>query len=272
MMASFPYNKKEWVFCFLLLFFSFFCDDSSSLASVPTSRRRFFTASLGSSTFLAVVEATPAGANNPSNPLTLRGQYWETGKLVYTRAADMARLAEESDETLLRSLSDGLVALRGLDGLAEDGRYDALTAALRGGAISETTIRTSARILLDREEDDARETRAQEAYSRFTTSFDVLDQGVVTAARKAPGGLTGTLGMAVISPFQAAGEVARVASSTAGDDRIEVLNALGAAVTALSELVRILDAGVAARRQPAAAGPAAAGPAASPPGTPAESG
>ena len=212
---------------------------ASSPPPLWSRRRILFHLVIGAPTTVAAADG------NTGNPFTLRGQFWETGKPY--KASDKESLAEASDQYLLEGLQDAARRLKSLDALAEDGQFGEITSALRGGQISEPRIRMSARILLEREEDDQIETRAQAIFSGFTVAFDKLDEAVITASRRAPGGFTGTLGMAVISPFQAAGEVARVASASPGDDRIEVLGALGETVSRLNELCRALGVGVEAR-------------------------
>ena len=209
-------------------------------------RRSFVLSTIGS---LSIVP-TPndaAAAERSQNPLTLRGSFWETGKLY--QATNMREYDEKEDQELLRTLEDAAVALKSLDDLAEDGKFDALSAALRGAVVSEPEIRSSVRVLLDREEDDAIETRGQAAYSRFTRLYDILDNRVITAARKTPGGSLGSLGMAVISPFQVAGEVARVAVVSPGDDRIELISEIGETASSLKELCRVLAVGAEYRLQ-----------------------
>ena len=119
--------------------------------------------------------ALPAVGAKPYNPLNLKGQYWETGNMVYTKPS----LTPETAERDARSdLSATLETLRAARRDAENGDADAVLAKLRDGDVSERTIRVAANKLInasDRETFLAREKldAALRAYSKVQAAAEV---------------------------------------------------------------------------------------------------
>lgn len=184
----------------------------------------------------------PQEAHAIYNPLNLKGTFWETGELYTKKDTD---LPSDPDE-LLPSITATLSALESLNDLVLDGKFDELLRQLRGGSVSESQLRLRGYALLDQlpEEGDGGKSSylAEQAFRLFLTRFANLDATVEAAARqsKVDGGLVETLGLAVVSPFSAANEVAKISQepSMGSDARIQVLASLGETIKALKAFTK----------------------------------
>lgn len=178
----------------------------------------------------------PSPASAVSNPLNLKGSYWETGQL-YEKKRD--ELSLDPDD-LIVSLNGMASSLDSLVEVAEEGRMDELSRLLRGGAVSESRLRLAGNALIDSITDDDREYQASELFRVFLLKFDLLDRSVSSAARrsKADGGAVSTLALGAVAPL---GAINRISSDSSlggiggGDSRFEVIAALGEASKTLRE-------------------------------------
>eukprot|EP00568_Trieres_chinensis_P001046 CAMPEP_0183308620 /NCGR_PEP_ID=MMETSP0160_2-20130417/22361_1 /TAXON_ID=2839 ORGANISM="Odontella Sinensis, Strain Grunow 1884" /NCGR_SAMPLE_ID=MMETSP0160_2 /ASSEMBLY_ACC=CAM_ASM_000250 /LENGTH=262 /DNA_ID=CAMNT_0025472481 /DNA_START=36 /DNA_END=824 /DNA_ORIENTATION=- len=205
-------------------------------ALAETNDRRDVLRSGISSTVAALVFGSflcTDSAEAVNNPLNLKGSYWETGKLY--RKED--NVPPDDPAEILAEFAATATALDSLEGVAEEGRFGDLSRLLRGGAVSESRLRLGGYALVDAIEDDDRSYFAGELLRGFLRDFAYLDAASEAAARRAKidGGITETMGLAVVSPFGAANELARVSNEPAlgKDARIAVLIAIGRAATSL---------------------------------------
>jgi hypothetical protein len=173
---------------------------------------------------ITAISSSPADAID--NPLNLKGSYWGTGELYQKSDQELSSDPEE----LLRYLKQQVTAFSKLSDVVVEGNWGEASRLLRGGDISESQIRLQAYALMDQLEDDDQEFRARELFRTFLRSLNALDRTIEAAARQAKldGGLTETLGLAVVSPFGAANEIARVSSvpKLGNDPRLQVLAVL----------------------------------------------
>eukprot|EP00562_Extubocellulus_spinifer_P006358 CAMPEP_0178526406 /NCGR_PEP_ID=MMETSP0696-20121128/30710_1 /TAXON_ID=265572 /ORGANISM="Extubocellulus spinifer, Strain CCMP396" /LENGTH=205 /DNA_ID=CAMNT_0020157907 /DNA_START=300 /DNA_END=917 /DNA_ORIENTATION=- len=193
---------------------------------------------------------TSQAANAVYNPLNLKGTFWETGELYVKK--DTA-LPSDPDE-LLPGLNDTIKALESLNDLVLDGKFDELSRQLRGGSVSESQLRLRGYALLDQLPEGSKSTYlAEQAFRVFLNRFANLDAAVEAAARqsKLDGGLVETLGLAVVSPFGAANEAAKIAQepSMGSDARISVLASLGDTVKVLKAFVKAANNALKAEEQ-----------------------
>jgi len=155
------------------------------------SRRRDFFIGLttSSSVLLSNIQsanaATSTNNNNdklPWNPLNLKGTYWETGSMMYTKPNTSA--LEDGD--FLSILEDTIIALSSdelLNSISE-GNYSTTLRLIRGRLISESQIRLSANALLDLlPEDDPSVYKSNESFRIFLRYLDLLDGEVEMASR-----------------------------------------------------------------------------------------
>ena len=115
------------------------------------------------------------------NPLNLKGSFWETGEL-YTKPEKNAPMIVDPDEQL-SWFAERAGRLESLAADAEEGRFEELSRALRGGSISESQIRVRSFALIDYIEDERNEYLASAQLRAFFDSFDALDRIVYTASR-----------------------------------------------------------------------------------------
>ena len=190
-------------------------------------RRNFLVALTTSSSLLSTQTANAAATNNnnnklPWNPLNLKGTYWETGSMIYTKPNTPA--LEDGD--FLSILENTIIALSSdelLNSISE-GNYSTTLRLIRGRLISESQIRLSANALLDLlpEEDDASIYKSQESFRVFLRYLDLLDGEVEMASRPQLGGNNGL-----------------------GDDpRIEILSRVGETEDALRVFVKNIKDGL----------------------------
>jgi len=163
------------------------------------SRRRDFFIRLTTSSILLSKQsanaATSTSNNNdklPWNPLNLKGTYWETGSMIYTKPNTSA--LEDGD--FLSILENTITALSSdelLNSISE-GNYSTTLRLIRGRLISESQIRLSANALLDLlPEDDPSIYKSRESFRVFLRYLDLLDDEVEMASRPqlGNGGLLG---------------------------------------------------------------------------------
>ena len=203
-----------------------FADNSSGSS---TTRRRMLSCSFMTISLVVVFNPMNSSrrADAMNNPLNLKGSYWETGELY--RKSDN-ELPTDPDE-LLTSLIEVATTLESLNDIALEGKFGELSRLLRGGAISESKLRLRGYAIIDMIEDEKQEYIASELFRTFLRDFAILDTTVDAATRqsKIDGGLVETVGLAVVSPFSAANEVARISQEPnfGNDPRINVISALG---------------------------------------------
>ena len=209
-----------------------------SLQKSPVSRR--YLLKVASSAAISSIMWTEAdNASAVANPLNLKGSFWETGELY---KKDTMELSMEPDQ-LLEYLVQSASSLGQLSDLVLGGKCGEMSRQLRGGTISESQIRLKAYALIDQIEDETQEYIASDLFRTFLRDLDILDRTVEAASRqsKIDGGAIETLGLAVVSPFGAANEVARIANEPnfGNDSRIQVLATLEETVKTLKELNKV---------------------------------
>jgi len=199
--------------------------------NLDAGRRQLLGNSLMTAFWIELFRPTAAGA--VYNPLNLKGSYWETGELYQKKENE---IPFERDE-LIASLKQSEVALDSLTNLVLEGKFDALSKQLRGGAVSESQLRLRAYALIDTIENDAQMYVASDLFRKFLRDFDTLDRTAEAAVRqsKIDGGVVETLGLAVVAPIGAANEIIKITSeqNLGKDPRINVLAVLGAATKSL---------------------------------------
>ena len=193
------------------------------------SRRRNFLVGLTatSSILLSNIQtANAANANNnndklPWNPLNLKGTYWETGSMIYTKP-NISSLENGDFLSILETTIISLSSSELLDSISE-GKYSTTLRLIRGRLISETQIRLASNALLDLlPEDDASVYKSQESFRLFLRYLDLLDAEVEMASRLQLGGNSGL-----------------------GDDpRIEILTRVGETEDALKVFVKNIKDGL----------------------------
>jgi hypothetical protein len=204
-----------------------------------TSRADFLRrTAAGSILSVAWICPTPSRAEGapPFNPLGLKGQYWETGQ-YYKKGQSDADLPDDLPG-LRADIKAAVESLRGMKDMAENGDFDALRTALRGGTVSESALFIRARAIEGLIEDEDLANASVQAFTRFSRAFDRLDEVVSEAQRQAKPdkGLVETLTLSVVSPFYAADRVSKIVASgpeTSGDLRLSVLAALTDATKSL---------------------------------------
>jgi len=226
----------------------------------------------------------PQQAEAVSNPLNLKGTYWETGELYVKKKRE---LPDDPDD-LLPSLSAVASALESLQDLVVEGKWDELLRKLRGGVISESQIRLTGYALLDllptadddddnddvvnkkenntnnesNEDSNNRRRRQQQLvylcrdrFQLFLIKLSQLDTLVESTGRqsKVDGGLIETIGLAVISPFRAANQVAQIINTNtnnnannepddlSSDPRVNVLTALEETIKAARSFTQTVE-------------------------------
>lgn len=187
----------------------------------------------------------------PSNPLNLKGSFWETGELY-----DKSKLQPVSyePEDILQYLQYQVKTLKSLEDYVVDGNFSQLSKLLRGGVMSETQLRKQSYALVDQlpdEDENPNTYLASDALRVFLNSWDNLDRLVDGASKNNIGGVAETLGLALVSPYNAANQVARIASSTGSgsssgasslqgnDARILVLDALNVTTKNLEQFITL---------------------------------
>ena len=190
-----------------------------------------------------LVTANPSYAQAVYNPLNLKGAFWETG-MLYEKKDD--KLPNDPDD-ILPSLIETVAAFESLNDLVEEGKFEDLSRQLRGGKISESQLRLRGYALLDFLPNDGKASYlAEQCFRIFLTQFANLDATAEGAARQAKidGGLVETLGLAIVSPFSAANEVAKISRepSLGNDARLSVLAALGGTTKALKAFNKAAEA------------------------------
>ena len=193
-------------------------------------RRRNFLIGLTSSTSILLSNTQSANAistanNNdkklPWNPLNLKGTYWETGSMIYTKpntsSLENGDFLSILDNTIVALSSDEL-----LNSISE-GNYSTTLRMIRGRLISESQIRLSANALLDLlPEDDPSVYKSNESFRIFLRYLELLDGEVEMASRPQLGGGNGL-----------------------GDDpRIEILSRVGETEDALRVFVKNIKDGL----------------------------
>ena len=195
------------------------------------SRRRNFLIGLlttSSSILLSNTQSANAATNNnndklPWNPLNLKGTYWETGSMIYTKPNTSA--LEDGD--FLSILEDTIINLSSdelLNSISE-GNYSTTLRLIRGRLISESQIRLSANALLDLlPEDDPSIYKSQESFRIFLRYLDLLDGEVEMASRMG---------------------IPQLGGNNGGDDpRIEILARVGETEDALRVFVKNIKDGL----------------------------
>jgi len=159
-------------------------------SNVISRRRNFLIGLTTSSILLSNIQsanaATSTNNNNdklPWNPLNLKGTYWETGSMIYTKPNTSA--LEDGD--FLSILENTITALSSdelLNSISE-GNYSTTLRLIRGRLISESQIRLSANALLDLlpEDNDTSIYKSQESFRIFLRYLDLLDGEVEMASR-----------------------------------------------------------------------------------------
>lgn len=176
----------------------------------------------------------------PQNPLNLKGQYWQTGTIVYKQKLSTDDLSADPS-VLLGELIAARDALANLNSVVKDGDLRQVEAGLHGGVVSEKDLVLRARALSEFIEDEDKESNAQKAFERFIRRFEDLDETVGLALKKVPSSelesSLSTIGLAVISPLSAINEAARAKSpqttSFSGYTQLEISKALGKSIREL---------------------------------------
>ena len=178
-----------------------------------------------------------AMAQKPFNPLNLKGQFWETGSMIYEKPA-----READPDGAARRARAAVEALRGARRDAENGDAAAVLAALRAADVSERTLRLDGAALVDASDDDflARErlAAAVAAFRRVVTAAEVradagrggVDATVVTALSA-----TGLIYVLPGGPSLVNNALER--RQTTSDPGLDVVLALEACIAALSALL-----------------------------------
>jgi len=255
------------------------------------SRRETLVGSLSTIIFgtpLVFIPLRPQKVEAVSNPLNLKGTYWETGELYVKKKRE---LPDDPDD-LLPSLSAVASALESLQDLVVEGKWDELLRKLRGGVISESQIRLTGYALLDllptadddddnddddddvnnkenntnnesNEDSKNRRRRRQlqqlvylcrERFQLFLIKLSQLDTIVESTGRqsKVDGGFIETIGLAIISPFRAANQVAQIINTNtntnanepddmSSDPRVNVLTALEDTIKAARSFTQTVE-------------------------------
>lgn len=196
---------------------------------------------------ITVTSSSPVHAID--NPLNIKGSYWGTGELYQKSDQELSSDPEE----LLRYLKEQVTALGKLSDVVVEGNWGEVSRLLRSGDISESQIRLQAYALMDQLEDDDQEFWARELFRMFLRSLNAFDRTLEAAARQAKldGGLTETLGLAVVSPFGAANKIARVSSvPKLGDDpRLQVLAILDETSKSLQAFNKVAGDAIQSQKQ-----------------------
>lgn len=175
------------------------------------------------------------------NPLSLKGQYWETGNIIYQKSD-----AETPAEALqrLRELTTGL---RDAASLAEVGDLDAVRSTLE--TATERALRVEgSRILdtIDYTEDAATAARARDTFSRAMASYETVDRAMLSLETpssavlgQAISALTAS-GLIFLFPMAAVkSAVDRTAPSLTYDTGLAVVANLEDCVAALDDLLKL---------------------------------
>ena len=202
--------------------------------SISTRRRNFLIRLTTTSSSILLSNTQSANAIStantndkqlPWNPLNLKGTYWETGSMIYTKPNNSA--VEDGD--FLSILENTIIALSSselLDSISE-GNYSTTLRLIRGRLISESQIRLSANALLDiLPEDDPSIYKSQESFRLFLRYLELLDVEVEMASRMGIPQLGGSGGLL-------------------GDDpRIDILTRVGETEDALRVFVKNIKDGL----------------------------
>ena len=216
-------------------------------------RRQFLQSSVAILlTGLSTFPKRSSAAAPPNNPLNLKGSFWETGEL-YDKSKQQPLSFEPDD--ILEYLQTQVKVLKSLESLVIDGNYSQLSKSLRGGMMSETTLRKQGYALVDLMDDETTDNNAflaSDALRMFFNSWDSLDRTVDGASKSSVGGVAETLGLAVLSPYNAANQIARISSVTTSssssstssssmsmDPRILVLDQLTKTTQALETFITL---------------------------------
>lgn len=187
----------------------------------------------------------------PPNPLNLKGQYWQTGKVVYRQGLSTDDLSADPS-VLLGELLDAREALASLNAVVNEGNLKQVEAALHGGVVSEKNLALRARALTEFIDDEDKESLAQKAFERFIRRYDDLDETVGLALKKVPSSeleaSLETIGLAVISPLSAINEAGRAKSPQtqvfSGYTQLEISKGLGKAIRELDTFCMIASEGI----------------------------
>ena len=188
--------------------------------------------------------AAPALAEKPYNPLNLKGQFWETGSLIYTKPERPDPEQVERNAALARErLGATLAALRAARRDADAGDAAAVLDALRDADVSERTIRLDGQALVDAAEDPyvPREqlSRAAAALSRVLAAAEVRRSpaaGAATATAVTALSATGLVYVVPGAPSIVNNALER--SRVSGDPGLDVVVALEDCIAAVSLLLR----------------------------------
>ena len=205
----------------------------TTTALAPLARRALCEAAAAAT----AAAALPAHAEKPFNPLNLKGQFWETGNMVYvkpTRDPD----ALPGDVAAARSaVAEAVDALRDARRAAERGdASDAVFSRLRE-TVTERTLRVSGAVLVDTAPDAfvAQEalSRASRAFARAQTAADRPSE-LSTAA---VGALTATGLIFVVPGGPSMANNAAERRQTSADPGLDVVVALSDCIDALGALL-----------------------------------
>jgi len=202
--------------------------------SIFTRRRRDFLIGLTTSSSILLSNrqsanaATSTSNNNdklPWNPLNLKGTYWETGSMIYTKP----NTSSLEDGDFLSILENTITALSSdelLNSISE-GNYSTTLRMIRGRLISESQIRLSANALLDLlpEDNDTSIYKSQESFRIFLRYLELLDGEVEMASR---------MGIPQLGNNNGLGD----------DPRIEILSRVGETEDALRVFVKNIKDGL----------------------------
>lgn len=205
----------------------------ATLALVPVERRTLFQVAAAAT----AAAAAPAHAEKPYNPLGFKGQFWETGSMVYVKPARDPD-ALPGDVAAARILvADAVQALRDARKAAERGDAGDLVFARLRETVTERTLRLAGTVLVDTAPDvgAAQEalSRAGRAFARAQTAADRPSELSTAAA----GALTATGLIFVVpgGPALANGVAAR--RQLSADPGLDVVLALSDCVDALGALL-----------------------------------
>lgn len=175
------------------------------------------------------------------NPLSLKGQYWETGNIVYEKSS------AESPVQALQRLRELTTSLRDAAGLAEVGDLDAVRSTLE--TATERALRVEgSRILdaIDYTEDAATSSTARDHFRRAMAAYETVDRAMLSLETpssavlgQAISALTAS-GLIFLLPMAAVKTaVDRTAPSLTYDTGLAVVANLEDCVAALDDLVKL---------------------------------
>jgi len=138
------------------------------------------------SSLCVLVDGEACVAEQPFNPLKLKGAFWETGKLY--RKQDFEEQEPKSVAALLEEIKPYCNVLKQLKDAAQQGDFEQVKTQLRGGNFSEARLRTRAKLalkLLAKQEttveDDTKFLAAENEFFKVGQELNVLNAEIDAA-------------------------------------------------------------------------------------------